>query len=163
MTTRTEQAIRAWVRLDAAFAAVNAALVADHGVTGAQLAMLRLVDEWGGAVALTDLRSRLSLHPATAGQLLARLAGKHLLDLDKDPDDRRRRTARLTDDGRALLAIAPLVGPVRLRHEPPDRSTLDLLAHGFDAAVDAFGLAPYAPPAQPATDGATHTDERTDR
>ena len=162
MTTRTEQAVRAWVRLDAAFAAVNATLVADHGVTGAQLAMLRLVDEWGGAVALADVRSRLSLHPATAGQLFARLAAKRLLDLDPDPADRRRRTARLTDHGRALLATAPLVGPVRLRHEPPDRATLDLLTGGFDAAVDAFGLTAYAPP--PATaDGVAGTTERTDR
>lgn len=144
MSTSPTRAIRAWVRLDAAFTAVNAALVAEHGVTGAQLAMLRLVEEWGGTVPLAELRTRLSLHPATAGQLLARLADKHLLTLDQDPADRRRRTARLTADGRALLTAAPLVGPVRLRHQTPEPATLDLLTRAFDAAVDAFGLTPYA-------------------
>jgi len=138
-----EEAIRAWVRLDAAFNAVNAALGAQFGVTGAQLAMLRLVDEFGGNIALADLRGRLALHPATLGQLLARLADKGLVELTRDAGDQRRRVVLLTADGRRLLAQAPLVGPVRLRHYPPEAETTAVLERGFTAAITAFGLDDY--------------------
>src|SRR5262245_48094228 len=92
VTPEALAAIRAWTRLDAALAACNRTLDRDHGVTGAQLAMLRLVDEWARpSVPLAVLRDRLVMHPATLGQLLDRLAARHLVDLSPDPADRRRR------------------------------------------------------------------------
>jgi hypothetical protein len=39
-------AIRAWMRLDQAIAGFNRELERRHGVTGAQLAILRIVAEW---------------------------------------------------------------------------------------------------------------------
>jgi DNA-binding MarR family transcriptional regulator len=144
--TEVEQAIRSWLRLDAAFAAFNAELVRRHGVTGAQLGMLRLVAEFGGRIALAEMRERLALHPATLGQLLARLAEKDLVVMVSDEHDRRRRIVELTDAGRGVIASAPLAGPVRLRSAGVDTATLTQIAEGMHAALHAFGLADYANP-----------------
>jgi Transcriptional regulators len=140
-----EAAIRAWLRLDAAFASFNADLVARYQVTGAQLGMLRLIAEFGGQTSLAELRGRLALHPASLGQLVGRLADRGLVELSADPDDQRRRLVRLTDDGERMIAEAPLAGPVRLRHEPPDPATLATIIAGFERAIDAFGLTSHAP------------------
>ena len=145
MDSTVEAAIRAWLRLDAAFAAFNADLMAVHGLTGAQLGMLRLVAEFGGTTTLADLRTRLSLHPASLGQLIARLADKGLVAVSPDPDDQRRRVVQLTTAGERMIAEAPLAGPVRLRHQPPAPEVLTSLTEGFELAVEAFGLTDYAP------------------
>jgi len=107
--------------------------------------MLRLVAEFGGRTTLAELKSRLALHPASLGQLIARLADKGLVAVSPDPADQRRRLVELTEDGRRLLAEAPLAGPVRLRHQPPDSATLAALTDGFDRAIEAFGLTRHAP------------------
>lgn len=141
MTPEALSAIRAWTRLDQAMAAFNRALERDHGVTGAQLAMLRLVDEWAHpTVPLAALRDRLVMHPATLGQLLDRLAARGLLETSADPADRRRRLVRLTPAGTDLLAAAPLAGPVRLRHVPTDPARAARLAAALTDAIDLFGL-----------------------
>ena len=66
------EAVRAWLRLDQAITAFNRHLRDRHGVTGAQLAMLRIVAE--RPVTLAELRAGLAMHPATLGQLIDRLA-----------------------------------------------------------------------------------------
>jgi MarR family transcriptional regulator, temperature-dependent positive regulator of motility len=136
-------AVRAWTRLDQAIAAFNRVLERDHGVTGAQLAVLRLVREWGPRIALADLRERLVMHPATLGQMLDRLAARGLVTIVPNPADRRRRLVELTTDGRELTEVAPLAGPVRLRHEPADSQRLRRLAAAFDDAILLFGLEEY--------------------
>jgi DNA-binding MarR family transcriptional regulator len=137
------RAIRAWVRLDDAFRTCSADLVRRFGVTGAQLGMLRLLDEWGGALPLAEIRRRLSLHPATVGQLFGRLADRGLVVLAAEPADRRRRTVTLTAAGRDLVARAPLVGPVRLRHVAAEPAALERLRAALTEAVDLFGLTDY--------------------
>lgn len=162
MQSEALAAVRAWTRLDAAFTEFNRRLASRHGVTGAQLAMLRLIREWGarsavpsgarvavpvgarGAVPLATLRDRLAMHPATIGQLLDRLAGRRLVVLTPDPDDRRRRLVRLTPAGARLTDRAPLAGPVRLRHVQADPARLRRLAAALTDAVDLFGLTEYA-------------------
>jgi DNA-binding MarR family transcriptional regulator len=144
-TTEAVAAIQAWVRLDQAIAAFNRELDRSHGVTATQLAILRLIKEWGPEVRLADLRSRLLMHPATLGQLLDRLAGRGLVDLASDPLDRRRRVVRLTAAGRKVVANAPLAGPVRLRHTEEDPRRLRRLAKALDDALVLFGLAEYRP------------------
>jgi DNA-binding MarR family transcriptional regulator len=136
-------AVRAWTRLDQAMAAFDRDLRERHGVTGRQLAVLRLIAEWGPAVALAELRRRLVMHPATLGQLVDRLAGAGLVGLDADADDRRRRTVRLTAAGRRLLAAAPLGGPVRVRHGEADPARLSRLAAALTDAIELFGLEGY--------------------
>jgi DNA-binding MarR family transcriptional regulator len=137
-------AIRSWTRLDQAITAFNRRVEARFGVTGAQLAILRLVAEWGPRLRLADLRDRLVMHPATIGQLLDRLAARGLVELTPDPDDRRRRIVSLTPEGRRVAEEAPLSGPVRLRHAPADAERLRRLAAALDDAVVLFGLEDYA-------------------
>jgi DNA-binding MarR family transcriptional regulator len=141
-------AIRAWVRLDAALAAFNRDLHAEHGVTGLQLAVLRIVAE-RSPHRLKDLRRGLTLHPATLGQAVDDLVRRGLLVREVDPADTRGRIVAVTDAGRALLATAPLAGPVRLRAVGPDipPERLAHLAAAFEDAVELFGLEPWAPPA----------------
>ena len=136
-------AIRAWLRLDQAFTAFNRYLRGAHGVTGAQLAMLRIIGETP-AVTLAQLRARLAMHPATLGQLIDRLTRLGLVDRRADSHDRRLRQVSLTAAGRRLLAAAPVAGPVRLRYEVPESTRLRTLAHAFQDAIDLFGLSRWA-------------------
>jgi DNA-binding MarR family transcriptional regulator len=159
-------AIRAWTRLDQAMTAFNKALEREYGVTGAQLAVLRMVGEWAGAaeppssgrltsgsaplrpraagvVPLAAMRERLVMHPATLGQLLDRLAARGLVAIEPDPADRRRRLVGLTEAGRDLRRRAPLAGPVRLRYVEASATRLRRLAEALDDAVVLFGLEEY--------------------
>lgn len=136
-------AIRAWTRLDQAIVAFNRQAEQQHGVTGAQLAILRLVAEWGPQVRLAELRERLVMHPATLGQLLDRLAARGLVRLAADTADRRRRLVELTQAGRWVIEQAPLAGPVRLRQVAVDPRRLRRLATALDDAIDLFGLQEY--------------------
>jgi DNA-binding MarR family transcriptional regulator len=136
-------AIRSWTRLDQAIAAFNRQTEQQHGVTGAQLAILRLVAEWGPQVRLAELRERLVMHPATLGQLLDRVAARGLVGLDADTADRRRRLVELTQAGRRVVEQAPLAGPVRLRQVAADPRRLRRLATALDDAIVLFGLEEY--------------------
>lgn len=137
------RAIHAWVRLDAAFAELNRELRREHGITGAQLAVLRIVAEQDG-VTLAALRRQLVMHPATLGQLVDRLVRRDLVELAPDPDDRRLRRILLTEKGQSMLVSAPLAGPVRLRRVPTDPQRVIVLADALGDAVDLFGLSPWA-------------------
>jgi MarR family transcriptional regulator, temperature-dependent positive regulator of motility len=143
-TPEAVSAIQSWIRLDQAIAAFHRELDRHHGVTGAQLAIMRLLTEWGPEVRLADLRSRLVMHPATLGQLLDRLAMRGLVDLTADPTDRRRRMVRLTDEGNRVVKEAPLAGPVRLRQVPEDPRRLRRLTRALNDAIVLFGLEEYA-------------------
>jgi DNA-binding MarR family transcriptional regulator len=137
------RAIRSWLRLEQAFAAFNRELRATVGLTGAQLAMLRILHEVG-PVTLAELRGRLRLHPATLGQLVDRLKEKSMVTLSADPTDGRRRIVELTAEGRRALHDAPLAGPVRLRSVQADPARLATLADALDDAVELFGLQRWA-------------------
>jgi len=137
-------AIRAWYRLDEAFSAFNRHLRQRYGVTGIQLAMLRILAEQPRTIA--ELRARLAMHPATIGQLLDRLERAGLVTLGPDPADRRRRQVEVTADGQKLLSSAPLAGPVRLRSVPVEPARARRLTSAFDDAIDLFGLREYVAP-----------------
>lgn len=114
-----------------------------YGISGVQLALLRLLDEWGPEVRLLDLRDRMAMHPATVGQHLERLSRKRLTQLCPDKSDRRRRIVTLTPEGRALVNQAPLAGPVRLRHHVADVTQLRRFADVLCDAIYLFGLEDY--------------------
>ena len=50
----------------------------------------------------------------------------------------------MTDEGRELLADAPVAGPVRLRSVRVSRERLDHLAAAFEDAIELFGLRRWA-------------------
>lgn len=131
-------AIRAWWRLDQALARFNRSLHQRHGITGAQLAMLRILAE--RPVTLAELRGRLEMHPATLGQLIDRLARQGLVERRISSADRRKRLVEPTPLGRRMLAEAPVAGPVRLRQVAAEPERLRRLAAAFDDAVELFGL-----------------------
>jgi len=131
------------VRLDQSFDRFNRELRRRHGITGAQLAMLRILAE-REPVTLARLRAELAMHPATLGQLIERIARAGLVVRAPDPDDRRRRVLRVTTRGWALLVKAPLAGPVRLRTARLDPDRLVRLAEAFEDAVVLFGMEEWA-------------------
>ena len=68
------------------------------------------------------------MHPATLGQAVDELRTLGLCIVRPNPSDRRARLVALTPDGEALLARAPLAGPVRLRQVAADPIRLERLA-----------------------------------
>lgn len=131
--------VRAWWRLERARAAFDAQVKRDTGVTGSQLALLRILDE-RAPVSLLQLREELDWHPASLGQAIQRLEVRHLVTLVPDVQDRRRRICTVTNTGRELLAKVPVVGPVRLRSHPAPPEHLTAMRRGFELALTAFGL-----------------------
>jgi DNA-binding MarR family transcriptional regulator len=144
MQQQALSAIVAWVRLDQAIQGFNQALRRQFGITGLQLAVLRILGE-RPALPLAALRKSLVMHPATLGQSIDELRGMELVTVTRDPRDKRARIVALTDKGRELIAKAPLAGPVRLREIETDPARLDALKAAFDEAVELFGLTAYLP------------------
>ena len=136
--------IVAWVRLERALEAFHLELRQRHGITGLQLAVLRILAE-RPQLPLAALRKALVMHPATLGQAIDALRRRELVSVRTDPGDRRARNVALTAAGTALLAAAPLAGAMRLREVETDSSRLDRLTAALDDAVELFGLAPWAP------------------
>ncbi|RRD03751.1 MarR family transcriptional regulator [Arachnia propionica] len=132
------EAIRAWWRLERARARFDAHVRRDSGVTGSQLALLRIIDE-REPVSIRQLRDELDWHPASLGQAIQRLEGRGFVAVAQDPSDRRRRICQLTAAGQALLHRTPVAGPVRLRtlHMAPE--DLTVMRRGFELALAAFG------------------------
>lgn len=131
-------AIRAWLRLDRALVVFNRHLREAHGVTGAQLALLRILAE--RPITISKLRESLAMHPATIGQLIDRMARLGLVERRANPEDRRQRIVEPTAAGWQLLTRAPLAGPVRLRRLDVDPQRLRRMAAAFDDAIELFGL-----------------------
>ena len=136
-------AIRAWVTLDRAFAQLNTELRRRHGITGAQLALLRIVAE-REPITLADLRTQLAMHPATIGQLVDRIVRLRFLKRRRSAIDARRQELALTPRGRRLISVAPIAGPVRLRTARDDPERLTRLADALRDAVSLFGMEEWA-------------------
>ena len=147
MQQQALSAIVAWVRLDRATESFNLMLRKKFGVTGLQLAILRILAE-RPALPLAALRKTLVMHPATLGQAVDELRTLGLCIVRPNPADRRARLVALTPAGEALLAKAPLAGPVRLRQVAADPVQLERLAAALEDAMELFGLAPWAPGAE---------------
>lgn len=133
----------AWVRLERAMELFQAELRRRHGITTLQLAVLRILSE-RPQLPLAALRKALVAHPATLGQAIDDLRRKELCLVRRNPDDRRARDIALTEAGAAIVAAAPLAGPIRLREVNYDPARLDRLAEALDDAIDLFGLGPWA-------------------
>ena len=144
MQQQALSAIVAWVRLDAAIQNFNQVLRKDFGITGLQLAVLRILGE-RPALPLAALRKSLVMHPATLGQSIDELRGLGLCTVERNPKDKRARVIAITDKGKELMTRAPMAGPVRLRAVDHDVAKLDRLRLAFDDAVAMFGLSDHLP------------------
>jgi DNA-binding MarR family transcriptional regulator len=144
MQMQALSAIVAWVRLEQAIQSFNQTLRKEFGITGLQLAVLRILGE-RPQLPLAALRKSLVMHPATLGQSIDELRSMELCTVTRDPRDKRARIIAITDKGRELMARAPLAGPVRLREIETEPARLDALKAAFEDAVDLFGLAEHAP------------------
>jgi len=132
----------AWVRLQRAVDLFEAELKARHGITGLQLAVLRILGE-RPQLPLAALRKALVMHPATLGQAIDGLRRKDLCQVRRNPDDRRARDIAITPEGARIAEQAPLAGAVRLREINHDPARLDRLAAALEDAIDLFGLEPW--------------------
>ena len=72
MQQQALSAIVAWVRLDSAIQSFNQTLRKQYGITGLQLAVLRILGE-RPQIPLAALRKSLVMHPATLGQSIDEL------------------------------------------------------------------------------------------
>ena len=72
------------------------------GLPGPKASALSVV-VFGGAVTLGDLARAEQVRPPTISRLVAGLVRSGLVELDRDPDDRRVQRIRATAKGRALL------------------------------------------------------------
>lgn len=77
----------------------------DLELTQKQVSVLWLVDDNPG-VAQTDLAQRLYMDRATTMGIVNRLQGRSYLRRGPSPEDRRRKTLYLTDEGREILQRA---------------------------------------------------------
>ena len=144
MQQQALSALVAWVRLDSAIQSFNQTLRKEYGITGLQLAVLRILGE-RPQLPLAALRKSLVMHPATLGQSIDELRVMGLCTVTRDARDKRARIVAMTDKGRELMARAPLAGPVRLREIETDPARLDALRNAFTDAVELFGLADHVP------------------
>ena len=144
MQMQALSAIVAWVRLDQAIQSFNQTLRKEFGITGLQLAVLRILGD-RPQLPLAALRKSLVMHPATLGQSIDELRTMGLCTVTRDARDKRARIIAMTDKGRELMARAPLAGPVRLREIETDPARLDALKAAFEDAVDLFGLSAHLP------------------
>ena len=144
MQQQALSAIVAWVRLDAAIQNFNQQLRKEFGITGLQLAVLRILGE-RPALPLAALRKTLVMHPATLGQSIDELRAAGLCTVERDSRDKRARVVAITDKGNELMARAPVAGPVRLREFDHDPARLDRLKLAFEDAIDLFGLGDHLP------------------
>src|SRR5689334_19819013 len=101
MQQQALSAIVAWVRLDAAIQGFNQTLRKQFGITGLQLAVLRILGE-RPSLPLAALRKSLVMHPATLGQSIDELRVMELVTVTRDPRDKRARIVAITDKGREL-------------------------------------------------------------
>lgn len=144
MQQQALSAIVAWVRLDSAIQAFNQTLRKQFGITGLQLAVLRILGE-RPSLPLAALRKTLVMHPATLGQSIDELRTMGLCTVERDGRDKRARNVAITGKGRELMARAPVAGPVRLREIDHDAARLDRLKAAFEDAIDMFGLTEHLP------------------
>ena len=149
MQQQALSAIIAWIRLDRAIESFNIMLRRDFGVTGLQLAVLRILAE-RPALPLAALRKTLVMHPATLGQAVDELRTLGFCEVRTNPKDKRARLVAITAKGTRLLAEAPLAGPVRLRQIATEPMRLERLAAALEDAMELFALGDWAPAAKPA-------------
>jgi DNA-binding MarR family transcriptional regulator len=113
-------------------------LQAQHQLSGPQLWALWEVRE-APNMTMSDLASRMFLHPSTVSGIVDRLVRRQLMTRVEDPQDRRAFRLNLTEDGEDLLRRAPK--PVRRRLIDSLRETPDDVLMSLQSVLEDMGEA----------------------
>ena len=144
MQQQALSAIVAWVRLERALDSYGAELRKRYGITPLQVAVLSILAE-RPQLPLAALRKSLVAHPATLGQAIDGLRIRGLCAVRRNPEDKRARIVAITPEGLAVVRVAPLAGPDRLRQVDHEVARLDRLGAALSDAVELFGLGEWEP------------------
>lgn len=138
-------ALKLWVVLSRAQAAVSAHVAADvagHGLTLTEFAILEALYHCG-AMLLGEVQRRILVSSGGITFLVDRLVAKGLVERQECPSDRRARYAALTPEGEALIArifpshaamIERAVGALNSEEQAVAASLLKRLGHGAAGA-----------------------------
>ncbi len=105
VSPETEAALKLWVVLSRAQAAVSAHVSADvarHGLTLTEFAILEALYH-RGAMLLGEVQRRILVSSGGITFLVDRLVAKGLVERQECPSDRRARYAALTEEGEAMI------------------------------------------------------------
>ena len=103
---RTARALKTWVVLARAYAAVARAVeaeIAQHGLTTTEFGILEALHH-KGPLLLGEIQRKVLVTSGGITYLVDRLVAKGLVTREPSPDDRRARYAVLTADGQQLIA-----------------------------------------------------------
>lgn len=106
-SSQTREVLLALRRMIHAVDLHSAALTQTVGLSATQLFTLHTLSEAGHPMAAGELAMRMDLTQGTLTALLDRLERKHLLERNRDTEDRRKVLIQLTDQGHQVLADAP--------------------------------------------------------
>ncbi len=100
--------------LDHGLVRISKSMRAQHGVTGPQRLVVRIVGRYPG-ISAGELAGVLHLHPSTLTGVLKRLVSRGVLERVADPADARRALFRLTPRGRRLDDLKTGTAEARVR------------------------------------------------
>lgn len=124
-----EQILRSLRKITRAIDIYSRQLASRHGLTGPQLVCLRAMQR-RGPITLGELAREVELSQATVTGIIDRLSGQELVVRERNTDDRRRVTVRLTPGGESLVQKAPSPLQERFREE------LELLPESEQAQIE---------------------------
>jgi DNA-binding MarR family transcriptional regulator len=104
---RAEEVRRALRRIIRAIHVYSSSLARSYGLTGPQLAVLRVLAERTEEVTVTGLARAASISRATVTGIVGRLETRGLVERRRGKADRRRILLHLTDHGREVALEAP--------------------------------------------------------
>lgn len=131
---RTARALKTWVVLARAYAAVARAVeveIARHGLTTTEFGILEALHH-KGPLLLGEIQRKVLVTSGGITYLVDRLVAKGLVTREPSPDDRRARYAVLTPEGKQLIAE---IFPVHAAFLADVLSTLDEREHADATAL----------------------------
>lgn len=105
--------MRHWLRMSHEMYLAMRTLQQDHGLTGKQFGLLRIIS-WIEPASLTDLKAFAPGCDSGLSQIVDRLVRKGVVRREQDPEDRRKITLSLDETGRKILESMPVIGPSRV-------------------------------------------------
>lgn len=118
----------------------------ETGLTGPQVWAIKVISKHS-PVRVSDLATKMYLHPATIVGILDRLEKRGLISRTRSTEDRRVVEVNLTDDGRNLVIHSPEVASNKIANglASLDSDELSVIHHGLDrlaVILDAKGMPP---------------------